>query len=85
MVSSIRNYMPTFELPTIANPKQIANNLTKIALPAIALVGLAYAYSAEAGPAAYALCVTECLALTFGAFAPACLAACTPFLAAPTP
>lgn len=40
---------------------------------------------AKAGPLAYAACVTACSAVTGGAFIPACVAACAPALAAPTP
>lgn len=93
MVSSIRNYMPTFSLPTIANSRQIVNNLTKLALPIIAFVAMEQVRSADAGPVSYAACViAETFALmtmTFGACGPACAAAaashCLPVLAAPTP
>jgi len=86
LISKISNYAPTFFNVQFAQPKQIVKNLQRFALPIIASVGLMYAATqANAGPVAYAACVGECLALTLGGFAPACLAACSPFLAAPTP
>lgn len=93
MVSSIRNYMPTLQFPSIANSRQIVNNLTKIALPIIAFVAAEQIRSADAGPVAYTACVVAetftLMAATFGACGPACAAAaaahCLPLLAAPTP
>lgn len=86
MFSIVTQYTQSLKTYQFATPQQMSKNLVKIAIPAITLFGLSYAaYQVSAGPAAYAACVAECLALTLGGFAPACLAACTPFLAAPTP
>jgi len=82
--SKLFPYMPA--MPRLATPKEVLDRVAKISYLAIGSFAiLAMAHQAEAGPVAYAACVTECLALTLGGFAPACLAACAPFLAAPTP
>jgi len=86
MLNKITNYLPSFPTFKLATPKQMLNNVTKIALPAIALVAIATQMTkVEAGPLAYAACVAECMALTLGGFLPLCLAGCGPILMAPTP
>lgn len=60
-----------------------ANNLTKIAIPLIAVASLASMPSADAGPLAYASCMAGCAAT--GPFAPACWSACLIALGLPTP
>ena len=52
MISGITNYMPSLSMPKMASPAQMLTNAAKIALPMIALVGLTYAKSADAGPVA---------------------------------
>lgn len=85
MINAVRNFISTVEMPKLVSPKQFMTNVAKVALPAIALVSLAYANSAEAGPIAYAACIASCSAGTFGIGTPACLAGCLPLLMAPTP
>lgn len=85
MINLATHFMLALEAPKLASPKQMLTNVVKIALPAIALAGLAYAYSAEAGPIAYAACIASCSVGTFGIGTPACLAGCLPLLMAPTP
>ena len=85
MISGITNYMPSLSMPKMASPAQMLTNAAKIALPMIALVGLTYAKSADAGPVAYGSCMTLCLAATWGGFAPVCATICAPAMAAPTP
>lgn len=83
---SIQQYIPSQEQvirrfsPSLLG---IANNLHKIALPAIALLALSSMQGAEAGPLMYASCLAGCAAS--GPFAPACWAACLPILAIPGP
>lgn len=76
------NSFPNIRLST---PREILNKATMIALPVIAGLSLVYANKANAGPLAYAACMSACTAATLGAFLPACIVACTPALAAPTP
>ena len=85
MFSIVSQYTQSLNTYQLATPKQMTKNLLKIALPAIAIVGLAYASTAHAGPLAYAACVAECTALTLGGFLPLCLTGCGPLLMAPTP
>jgi hypothetical protein len=84
---SIQAYVPSRELVagcfTTSLP-QIGRNLNKLAIPTILLFGLSFAQGAEAGPIAYATCVTACGAL-FAPLVPVCIASCLPLLAAPTP
>lgn len=77
--------VPFTYMPKMDSPQNILKKITTIAVPAIVMLGMQQAATAEAGPLAYAACVAECTAATLGSFLPACLAACTPFLAAPTP
>lgn len=76
------------QMPTIASPKQIVRNVSRIALPAIALAGMSMLRGAEAGPIAYAACVALCCG-TFPplipVLLPSCAAGCAPLLALPTP
>ena len=60
-----------------------ANNLTKIAIPLIAVASLASMPSADAGPAAYAACIAACTAA--GPVALICAGLCAPLLGAPSP
>lgn len=59
--------------PTVASPRQILINIEKVALPAIALAGLASIPTADAGPLLGSLMVLACLPL---AEAPPLFAAC---------
>ena len=63
----------------------IASKVGKIVVGTFAIFALANAPQSAAGPVAYAACLAECSALTLGGFIPACIAACLPVLAAPTP
>ncbi len=47
LVSRISNYVPTVK---IASPEQMLNNLSRIAVPAIALAGLSMIIMAAADP-----------------------------------
>ena len=80
--SSFRGLVPTFRVDNLEN---MIKKLTFVAVPTIFFVGLQSLEFADAGPVAYAACVTTCLGATWGAFAPACLMACAPVLTAPTP
>jgi len=66
---------------------RIIHNITKVALPAIALFAMANLQGAEAGPVSYGLCVQACFAATAWCppLTPACVFACIPLLTAPTP
>jgi hypothetical protein len=78
-ISSLTNHLPSVRLAT---PKQIVRNLTLIALPAIALAGLAYApKAAEAGFGFFAVCMGTCTGATGGFGVLACAAACSASLA----
>lgn len=59
---------------------QLCKNITKIALPIIAIVGSSLLTTAEAGPILYGICVASC-----GPAAPVCVAACLPLMFAPSP
>ena len=50
-ISKISNYVSTIHIPKInrANSQQILNNVSKIALPAIALIGASYLPGTDAG------------------------------------
>lgn len=72
-------------MPKLVSPKQFMTNVAKVALPAIALVSLAYANSAEAGPIAFSACMAVCTAGTAGFGAIGCAITCWPAMAAPTP
>ena len=67
---------------------QLLRNINKIALPAIALAALGLIQGANAGPIAYAACVTLCCG-TFlpliPVLLPACASGCAPVLLLPTP
>ena len=65
--------------------RHIPKNLARIVGVATVIFAMASLRRAEAGPAAYAACVSICTAGTLGGFLPLCLASCAPFLAAPTP
>ena len=93
MLNRINNLFPSYKSFEIPSTKQICKNLVKIALPAIALAGLAYASTAEAGPIVGLMCFISCMSAgtvaTGGAFIPASVAACNALCAgltvAPTP
>ena len=87
MISNISNYLPTAYLPKLATPNQMLNNLTKVALPAIALVAASNARVADAGPIVYAICVAGCIALQPGnpVWPPICAILCVNGGLAPTP
>lgn len=68
-----------------ANPHEIINRLTRIAVPVLTIAGVSIAQQANAGPVAYMACMNTCIAATLGGFAPLCIAGCIPFLTAPTP
>lgn len=65
------------------NPLKSISTIAAAALGIITF--LSQSSQAEAGPLTMAGCMAICLASTAGAFAPACVAACTAFLAAPAP
>lgn len=78
-------FITCFPKYRLATSSEAFSNLRRLALPLI-LMSASYAPQlVKAGPLAYAACVTECSLLTLGGFLPACIAFCTPFLAAPTP
>lgn len=64
----------------------IARNLNKIAIPAILLLGASLVQEAEAGPIAYAICISGCEWPLFSIVARpvSCHILCLPALAAPT-
>ena len=74
--------------PELATPAQALKNVKKIAIPLIALTGFTMIQAAEAGPLAYAACVTICCG-TFPplipVLLPSCATGCAPLLALPTP
>jgi hypothetical protein len=64
---------------------QITAVCIKLAPAIVAIHMISSIPTAEAGPVAYAACMTACTAATGGAFIPVCAAVCAPTLAAPTP
>lgn len=66
---------------------KIINNISKVALPAIALFAMASIQGSSAGPLAYGLCVEACFVATTWCppLMPTCVFACVPLLSAPTP
>lgn len=71
--------------PSIPSTTQLIKNVQKVALPLILLVGLTNTQQAEAGFGFFTACMALCMGSTAGAFTPACVAACSLSLAAPTP
>lgn len=71
-------------IPNFSNliPTQVSRTL---AIQMVALGSLAMLPTADGGPVAYSLCIVPCSAITCGAFFWACIAACSPALALPTP
>lgn len=65
--------------------ESLLSSIKKVAPMALFIWIAISAPIAKAGPIAYAACITACSAITGGAFIPACIAACAPALAAPTP
>lgn len=65
----------------------IARNISKVALPAIALFAMSNLPGADAGPMAYGLCVEVCFVSLAWCppLLPACVFGCLPLLGAPTP
>ncbi len=64
MLDKISNYITSFNPfnAKLAPPKQVVKNLTLIAIPMIALAGLAYQTTkVEAGPVAGLLCFISCM------------------------
>ena len=83
ITSSVTSYFPAMRL---APARQMLKNVTKIALPVIALLSSSYLFrGVEGGPVAYGVCMGACLAATSGAFPPACHAACLVLLGTPAP
>ncbi|MBP7074560.1 MAG: hypothetical protein KBA81_04155 [Rhabdochlamydiaceae bacterium] len=64
---------------------RIARNTSTIAIPAITLFALTNLPVANAGPFAYGICTAYCAAFATPVLLPACLVACIPVGAAPTP
>ena len=64
---------------------RIANNLTKIAIPVIVMMGLTNFPGAFAGPLEYAGCVMACTLFATPVAFPGCVTACLPLLFLPTP
>jgi len=66
---------------------RIIENISKVALPAIALFAMANLQVANAGPISYALCVESCFAATLWCppLMPACVFGCFPLLGVPFP
>lgn len=82
-ITKIGSYLPTVR---VNSPEQIVKNLTKIALPALIMVGLFHApQKAEAGFGFFTACMGICMGATGGFGTMACAAACAASLAAPTP
>lgn len=63
----------------------VMSNLSKVAIPIIAILALSNLSVADAGPMAYGVCTTVCLTLASPLAAPFCIGGCLPALAAPTP
>lgn len=85
MLPAISTNLVRFPHLSLNSPSQILRNLNAIALPAIALVGVAHVQAAEAGFGFFAACMGICTSATGGTLIPACVAACVASLAAPTP
>lgn len=64
---------------------QVAINLNKIAIPAIALFTLAQLPTTNAGPLEYSACTLGCALFCTPAATPACLLACAPLMLLPGP
>ena len=75
-------FIPHLRLDSIPN---MVKKATLLAVPMIMMIGTSNLPTVSGGPVAYAACMAICLAATWGAFVPACAAACAPSLAAPTP
>lgn len=93
MISELRNTVSTkvadiYQKSDMASAskamRNILENVTKVAIPAILLFAASSAPGTEAGPIAYAACMAGCAAMP-----PVCAAggwaACLAALAAPTP
>lgn len=87
MIQSINNLLPS--IPNVING--ISNNISKLAIPVVAIAGCSFISVSEAGPIAAGICYTTCMAagaaLGPGAaiYIPICLQGCAIALAAPTP
>jgi len=81
-IPSMGQYIPSTEQVAqkfTTNLPTIAKNLSKVALPALALIALSNMATAEAGPIAYVTCMASC------PINPCCSVTCLPLLFAPGP
>ena len=87
IAESVYQYVPSNPLSGrfSLNLPQIASNLNKVAVPAIALYAFSNVPTALAGPIAYSACVAGCTVFSGMIGLPVCVGGCLPFLAAPTP
>jgi hypothetical protein len=59
-----------------ASLQNVPNNLSKVALPAIALMVSLTITGADAGPLSYGVCVAACMSLATPVLMPACTVGC---------
>lgn len=87
MIQSINNLLPS--IPNIING--ISNNISKIAIPLVAISGCSFISTASAGPVLATACYASCMAagalLGPGAaiYIPICLEGCIIALGIPAP
>lgn len=87
MIQAINNLLPS--IPNIIN--DVSNNVSKIAIPVVAIAGCSFISTANAGPVLAAACYASCMAagalLGPGAaiYIPICLEGCIVALGIPTP
>ncbi|MDP1609222.1 MAG: hypothetical protein Q8L98_07920 [Chlamydiales bacterium] len=62
----------------------IARNISKFAIPIIAIAAMSNIPGADAGPVAYTVCTAWCMALATPVLLPGCILACIPVGVAPT-
>lgn len=87
MIQSVNNQLPS--MPNLVN--RISNNISKIAIPLVAIAGSSFISTASGGPVLATACYASCMAagalLGPGAaiYIPICLEGCIIALGIPTP